>query len=42
MKINGCRAAKSFSFDKKGVNGKELKGSNLNFALNIFTVLFGD
>ena len=31
-------AGYAFSFDKEGVNGKELKGFNLNFTLNIPTV----
>lgn len=32
----------AFSLDKKGINGKELKGFNLNFTLNIPTVLIHD
>ena len=32
----------AFSFDKKGLNGKELKGLNLNFTFNIPTVAIND
>ncbi len=35
-------AGYAFSFDKEGVNGKELKGFNLNFTLNIPTVAIKD
>ncbi len=35
-------AGYAFSFDKKGLNGKELKGLNLNFTLNIPTVAIKD
>lgn len=32
----------AFSLDKKGLNGKELKGFNFNFTLNIPTVMIHD
>ena len=32
----------AFSFDKSGVNGKELKGLNINFTLNIPIVAIND
>lgn len=32
----------AFPIDKKGVNGKELKGININFTLNIPTVMIHD
>ena len=32
----------AFPFDKKGLNGKELKGLNLNFTFNIPTVAIND
>ena len=35
-------AGYGFSLDKKGINGKELKGLNLNFTLNIPLVLLRD
>ena len=35
-------AGYGFSLDKKGINGKELKGLNLNFAVNIPLVLLRD
>lgn len=35
-------AGYAFSFDKEGVNGKELKGFNLNFTINIPTVAIKD
>ena len=35
-------AGYAFSLDKKGINGKELKGLNLNFTVNIPLVLLHD
>lgn len=35
-------AGYAFSFDKKGLNGKEMKGLNLNFTFNIPTVVIKD
>ncbi|MFC6266980.1 hypothetical protein [Frigoriflavimonas asaccharolytica] len=35
-------AGYAFSFDKSGINGKELKGFNLNFTLNMPTVVIAD
>lgn len=35
-------AGYAFSFDKKGLNGKEMKGFNFNFTLNIPTVAIKD
>lgn len=35
-------AGYGFSLDKKGINGKELKGLNLNFTLNIPLVMLHD
>jgi hypothetical protein len=32
----------AFSIDKKGINGKELKGVNVNLTLNIPTVFLHD
>ena len=32
----------AFSFDKSGINGKELKGLNINFTLNIPIVAIND
>lgn len=32
----------AFSFDKKGINGKELKGLNINFTLNIPLTMLHD
>lgn len=32
----------AFSFDKKGINGKELKGLNINFTVNLPLVLLHD
>ena len=32
----------AFPFDKKGLNGKEMKGFNLNFTINIPTVVIND
>lgn len=32
----------AFPIDKKGINGKELKGLNINFTLNIPTVMIHD
>lgn len=32
----------AFSLDKQGINGKELKGLNINFTVNIPLVLFHD
>ena len=35
-------AGYAFALDKKGINGKELKGLNINFTLNIPLVLLND
>lgn len=32
----------AFSFDKKGINGKELKGLNINFTLNVPLTMLHD
>ena len=35
-------AGYGFSLDKNGINGKELKGLNLNFTLNLPLVMLND